>query len=160
MPKVALVLTLHAESALVVRTGLLGVGLSLDRMAEDAGILLVTLAILDEKGANRHLFRVEPVQVAALVTFLACTAEPMNAHFGLFLALVLLLAERRDYLLDFVDGDLGSLVRRVVHGAATHAEWLDLGWGGCAGLSLLLLLGLLVSRVLATTGKLRLGLLL
>ena len=90
-------------------------------MAKHARVLLVTLAELDEKGADRHLLRIESVQVATLVAFLAGASEPVNAHLGLLLALVLRLHERGDDLLHLVDRDLGSLVRRVVDRASAHA---------------------------------------
>ena len=50
-----------AEASLIVRAMLFGVWLPLDRMPEDASILLIALAILDEEGTNWHLFRVKPV---------------------------------------------------------------------------------------------------
>ena len=89
MPKIALVSTLHAETALIIRAWLLSVRFSLDWMAKHACVLLVALTELDEKGADRHLLGIESVQVATLVAFLAGASEPVNAHLCLLLALVL-----------------------------------------------------------------------
>ena len=102
VPKRAFSPTKLAETSLIVRAMLFGVWLPLDGMPEDARILLIALAILDEESTNWHLFRVKPVQVSALISLLARVAIPVNANFRLYLALVPLLDERGRVLLNLI----------------------------------------------------------
>ena len=102
VPKRAFSPTKLAEASLIVRAVLFGVRLPLDGMPEDARILLIALAILDEESTNWHLFRVKPVQVSALISLLARVAIPVNANFRLYLALVPLLDERGRVLLNLI----------------------------------------------------------
>ena len=103
VPKRAICPTKLAEATLIVRTVLFGIWLPLDGMPEDARILLIALAILDEESTNWHLFRVKPVQVSALISLLACVAIPVNANFRLYLALVPLLYERGRVLFHLIE---------------------------------------------------------
>ena len=102
VPKRAISPTELAEASLIVRAVLFGVRLPLDGMPEDARILLIALAILDEESTNWHLLRVKPVQVSALISLLARVAIPVNANFRLYLALVPLLDERGRVLLNLI----------------------------------------------------------
>ena len=88
MPKRTISPSQFAEASFVVRTVFFGVRFPLNGVTEDARILLVTLPILDEEGADWHLFWIKSVQVATLVSLLACVPIPVNAHFGLYLGVI------------------------------------------------------------------------
>ena len=103
MPKRAISSAKLAEASLIVRAVLFGIRLPLYGMPEDARILLIALAILDEEGANWHLLWVKPVQVAALISLLTRVPIPVNANFRLYLALVPLLDERGSVLLNLIE---------------------------------------------------------
>ena len=85
---------------------LLGIRFSLCGMPKDAGILLVTLTILDEESADGHCIGNISVHVATLVAFLARTSIPMYADFGLELRLISLLEKSSRVLLNFIDCDV------------------------------------------------------
>ena len=110
MPKWAFSPAQLAEASLVVRTVLFGVRLALDGVTEDTSILLVTLAVLDEEGANWHLLWVKSVQVSALFSLLASIPVPVNADFRLYLALISFLDESGSVLLDLIKGEFRQVL--------------------------------------------------
>ena len=107
MPELALCSTQLAEAAFIVRTVLFCVGLPLNWVPEDTGVLLITLTIFDEEGADWHFIRVKPMEVTALLTLHTRVAIPMYAHLRFELSLISLLEEGGSYRFNFIDVDLG-----------------------------------------------------
>ena len=124
MPELALCSTQLAEAALIVWTVLLCIRLSLNWVPEDTGVLLITLTIFDEEGADWHFIRVKPMEVTALLALHTRVAIPMYAHLRFELSLISLLEEGGSYRFDFIDVDLGLAPLLILwmgkHGTTAH----------------------------------------
>lgn len=124
VPELALCSTQLAEAAFIVGTVLFCIRLSLNWMPEDTGVLLITLTIFDEEGADWHFIRVKPMEVATLLALHARVAIPMYAHLRFELSLISLLEEGGSYCFDFIDVDLGLAPLLILwmgkHGTTAH----------------------------------------
>ena len=83
-------LALLAEPAAVKGTFLLPPVTCGNDMSVDTLISLLTVALLEEVSAYRHLVLVEDMQVVAVVSFLALTLQPMDADYLLVLRFICL----------------------------------------------------------------------